>query len=113
MTDRAYEFLVAVGLWFAMGTYLNMQLSAVHKKIDRLLDGLHGLKQYLYEIDPQFDDERATDREFAEGRDMFAGIWDMELIRSKEKAGFRTLGSGFFDGSFRSPRDRKETELDE
>lgn len=93
--------LTAIALWFAHGWYLNERLKAVHAKLDTVLDQFNGLREYLYEIDPQFDDERESSERF-EGHmsdpgsnDMLAGMNDMELIREKEKAGKRTLVTPF------------------
>ena len=104
MFDSAVEMtviLTAVALWFAHGWYLNERLKSVHAKLDSVLDQFNGLREYLYEIDPQFDDERESSKRFEEhmsapdGNDMFSGMNDMELIREKEKAGKRTLNTSF------------------
>jgi hypothetical protein len=90
-------------LWFANGWYLNEKLKAVHKKLDRLSENFNGLREYLYEIDPQFNDERESRDRFnehmadPENKDMFAGMNDMELIREKEKMGKRTLQTPFVE----------------
>jgi hypothetical protein len=90
---------IAVGLFFAIGTYLNVQLNAVHKKLDQLFDQFDGLREYLYEIDPQFDDERQASRELDEacedGRSPVAGIGAIECLRRKGQSGERTLSTGF------------------
>ncbi|MEJ1958041.1 MAG: hypothetical protein WDM70_00040 [Nitrosomonadales bacterium] len=65
------------------------------KKTDRILEALDGLRNYLYEIDPQFDDERESDANFKNNDSMFAGMNDMELIRKKEAEGKRTLNTPF------------------
>jgi hypothetical protein len=49
--------LTAIALWFAQGWYLNEKLNPRHEKLDCLLDAFDGLRDYLYEIDPQFGDE--------------------------------------------------------
>lgn len=87
--------LTAIVLWFAHGWYLNERLKRVHEKLDRIVETFDGLRDYLYEIDPQFDDERESDRAFENNESMFAGINDMELIRRKEKDGKRTLNTPF------------------
>jgi len=81
----------AVVLWFAHVWYINKCLEHVHKKLDRTLEAIHDLRGYLYEIDPQFDDERASQKAFEEGNSLFAGMNDMELIRKKKAEGKRTL----------------------
>ena len=90
-----------IALWFAHGWYLNERLKSVHVKLDIVLDQFNGLREYLYEIDPQFDDERQSRDRFEEhisdpgSNDLFAGMNDMELIREKEKTGKRTLNTPF------------------
>ena len=56
--------ITAVVLWFAHGWYLNNRLLQVHEKLDQVLEQFNGLRNYLYEIDPQFDDERETGKLF-------------------------------------------------
>ena len=89
---------VAVILWFAHGWYLNIKMLAVHKKLDVVLGELNGLRQYLYEIDPQFDDERQSRAAFARAddeKDIFAGMNDCFLVKQKEDEGKRTLNTRF------------------
>ena len=94
--------ITAVVLWFAHGWYLNTRLLDVHKKLDRVLGEFNGLRLYLYEIDPQFDDERETTQRFFDEDDAdsnfgaaFAAMDDIELIRRKEEQGKRTLSTRF------------------
>jgi hypothetical protein len=93
--------LTAVVLWFALGWYFNEKLKSVHMKLDALLDQFNGLREYLYEIDPQFDDERESNNRFQEhmsdpnNKDVFSGMEDMELIKRKKEAGKRTLDTPF------------------
>ncbi len=93
--------LTAIVFWFAHGWYLNERLKSVHIKLDSVLDQFNGLREYLYDIDPQVDDERKSRKRFeehisaADGNEMFSGMNDVELIREKEKAGKRTLNSPF------------------
>ena len=95
---------IAVALWFAQGWYLNTKLERVHSRFDQLFESFNGLREYLYEIDPQFDEERALREAFMTGTGgMFAGADDLELQTQKKKDGFRTLNSTFFDGGFRAP----------
>lgn len=104
MFDSSIETTIistGIALWLAHGWYLNERLKSVHSKLDSLLDQFNGLRDYLYEIDPQFDDERNARVRFEEhmanpsSNDTFAGMSDMGLIRSKKEAGKRTLNSGF------------------
>ena len=90
--------MAAVALWFAHGWYLNTRLKHVHEKLDRVLETFDGLREYLYEIDPQFDEERQLLKGLHEslegkGTSMFAGMNHMELTRQKEKEGRRTLNT--------------------
>lgn len=93
--------LTGIALWFAHGWYLNERLKSGHKKLDILLDQFNGLREYLYEIDPQFDDERGSRERFEEHMsdpskgDMLSGMDDMKLIREKNEAGKRTLNTTF------------------
>lgn len=87
--------LTAIALWFAHGWYLNERLGRVHKKLDSILEAFNGLQEYLYEIDPQFDDERASRSAFENGESMFARMNDMELSRRKKQEGRRTLDTSF------------------
>ena len=87
--------LTAIALWFAHGWYLNERLKRVHEKLDRVLEAFDGLRNYLYEIDPQFDDERESQRAFENNESMFSGMNDLELIRRKEEEGKRTLNTPF------------------
>lgn len=91
-TERTI-IISAIVLWFAHGWYLNERLKLVHNKLDRVLETFDGLRDYLYEIDPQFDDERESHQALENGDSMFAGMNDMELIRRKENEGKRTLNT--------------------
>jgi hypothetical protein len=89
--------ITAIILWFAHGWYLNERLKYVHEKLDRVLEAFDGLRDYLYEIDPQFDDERQLQEDLHESLDngsvSFSGMNHMELIKKKEQAGKRTLST--------------------
>jgi hypothetical protein len=89
----------AIVLWFAHGWYLNTRLLSVHKKLDQIREQFSGLRDYLYEIDPQFDDERRLLAELNESLETksvsFAGMNHMELERRKQQQGRRTLNSPF------------------
>ncbi len=85
----------AIALWFAHGWYLNERLKLVHEKLDKVLENFHGLRDYLYETDSQFDDERRCREAFENDESMFSGMNDMELRKQKEKEGRRTLSTPF------------------
>lgn len=89
-------------LWFVYGWYLNERLRSVYAKLDSVLDQLDGLRNYLYEIDRQFDNERESlvryEKHLSDksGGEMFSGQEHLELIRDKEAAGKRTLHTHFY-----------------
>ena len=85
----------AIVLWFAHGWYLNERLRGVHKKLDLLCENFDGLREYLYEKDSQFDDERESDRGVHEGNSPFTGMSDIELLKRKRAEGRRTLNTPF------------------
>jgi hypothetical protein len=89
--------ITAVVLWFAHGWYLNERLKHVHHKLDRVLDAFDGLRTYLYEIDPQFDDERQSNTALDDEKNLFAAMDDMELLREKKQEGKRTLNTSFIE----------------
>jgi hypothetical protein len=89
--------IAALALWFAQGWYLNEALRGVHKKLDVLDEQFGGLRRYLYEIDPQFDDERAVLKEVFDGT-LLAGKDHLDLTKRKEAEGKRTLNSTFLEG---------------
>lgn len=89
----------AIVLWFAHGWYLNTKLAAVHRKLDLVLASFDGLRVYLYEIDPQFDDERRTRDDFLNSKHSFAGADDSALLKRKRAEGRRTLSTLFHDQS--------------
>lgn len=97
---------IAIALWFALGWYLNERLKLVHEKLDRVLETFNGLREYLYENDPQFDEERRLlDGLFSDRLGTrFDGMEHFELTKWKKEFGRRTLNSSFLDGGFRSPR---------
>jgi hypothetical protein len=100
MFDTGLErtiIVTAIALWFAHGWYLNEKLKLVHKKLDRVFEAFDGLRDYLYEIDPQFDDERASNLAFENDESMFSGMNGMELITRKKQNGKRTLNTLFIE----------------
>lgn len=87
--------LLLLGLVIAQGAYLGIRLKRAHQKIDRLLSAFEGLREYLYEIDPQFDDERKSSQDFEYNESVFAGSTDTALQRRKKQQGRRTLNTPF------------------
>ena len=96
--------ITAVVLWFAHSWYLNTRLLDVHKKLDRVLDEFNGLREYLYEIDPQFDDERKTTQDFLDADNTgstfnasFSAMDGIALRKQKKEQGKRTLSTRFIE----------------
>ena len=89
----------AIVLWFAMGWYMNERLKLVHEKLDKVLEQFNGLREYLYEIDPQFNEERRLREEFEEsfssGEAGLSGYRDMEYQQKLKAEGKRTLNTRF------------------
>ena len=99
MSIESTVIITGAVVWFAHAWYLNERLAKVHAKLDRVLDQFDGLRDYLYEIDPQFDDERDSRRAFENEESMFAGANDMELLRRKKSSGKRTLDTPFVESA--------------
>lgn len=95
-TNEATFFaLVAIGLC-AVIWHINDRLRSANRKLDLLIEQFDGLRHYLYEIDPQFDDERRAEERFLGGNsDVFAGSDCMHIERAKDAAGKRTLNTPF------------------
>lgn len=87
----------AVFLWIALGWYLKAQLDSVHRKLERTLAAFNGLRKYLYEIDPQFDNERRLLEHLANRTAIDAGARHMELMQHKKDHSKRTLNTSFND----------------
>lgn len=76
---------------------LKDRLRAVENKLDLVLRNFDGLRQYLYEIDPQFDDERQSNADLEDEHNLFAPMNDMELLSRKRATGRRTLDTCFHE----------------
>lgn len=102
MLESSLEMTIigtAVALWFALGWYMNDRLKKVHEKLDGVHDKLNGLRAYLYEIDPQFADERALSEQFYADQGgtttSFSGA-ELSALRTKKKQhGVRNLDTPF------------------
>lgn len=77
----------------AMVSKLSQDLRSANRKLELLLEQFDGLREYLYEIDPQFDDERETSAAFENDEHLFAGMDDLKLQERKEGEGRRTLNT--------------------
>ncbi len=101
MSTETTIIVAAVVLWFAQSWYLNTRLERVHKKLDLLVESFDGLRTYLYEIDPQFDEERSLEADLHEsvqaGSMSFSGMSHLDLLQRKENEGKRTLNTPFFE----------------
>lgn len=84
-------WLIAI-LVIAVHWDTNRRIQKVHDRLDKALEELGGLRRYLYEIDPQFDDERR-----ANVGDYHADLKWRELVATKKESGRRTLDTGFSD----------------
>lgn len=96
--EGSVELLVLLSGLVALGAcvlYLGLRLNKAQKKLDRLLSAMDGLREYLYEIDPQFDDERKSHQDFEYNESIFAGTTDTALQRRKKQQGRRTLNTPF------------------
>lgn len=87
--------IVLLVLLFPHAWYLNLRLKQANKKLDSLQQAFEGLREYLYEIDPQFDDERHSQHDFEYNAALFSGVKETELQRKKRLAGKRTLTTPF------------------
>lgn len=89
-------FVVIAVVLLLQISLLRDKLAKMDHKLNVVLDRFEGLRQYLYEIDPQFDDERASDaRVWAEDAHPLDMAEDAQLLSRKRKEGRRTLNSGF------------------
>ena len=87
--------LVGVVVLLAWISNLNSKLDRVQQQLDVVLSNFHGLREYLYEIDPQFDDERASNLELDDENNFFAAYDDLKLLERKKSEGKRTLNTPF------------------
>lgn len=108
MFESALErviLVLVIGAAVLHGWSLTRRLRRIEDAQARTLRALDGLRSYLYEIDPQFDDERAllarpaptSDDDDDEGGPSLSGLALLELREEKAAAGKRTLASGFLD----------------
>jgi hypothetical protein len=83
------------------------------KNFDSITEQLDNLRRYLYEIDPQFDDERECKSRLARaGGDIsfgFAAMEQISLLRSKRESGKRTLDCTFLDNPYEMERRASES----
>jgi hypothetical protein len=90
---------VVIFIMFFILILLNLRfldnLQNVKKKLDDVVNSFEGLREYLYEIDPQFEDERESQKDFDEGKYILAGMDALNLEIEKKGAGKRTLSTSF------------------
>lgn len=67
---------------------------AANATLERIEQELDGLREYLYELDSQFNDEREVAERFQNG-DIYAASDEINLLNAKKAAGKRTLDSRF------------------
>lgn len=87
--------IVLLLIWIPHAWYLSLRLKQANRKLDSLQQSFEGLREYLYEIDPQFDDERRSQHDFEYNQALFSGMKETELQRKKRVAGKRTLVTPF------------------
>lgn len=92
-SEATFIALIVIGLCAVIWN-INDRLRSANRKLDLVLEQFDGLRQYLYEIDPQFDDERRADARL-DGDDVFAGADCLQIERDKEASGRRTLNTPF------------------
>lgn len=80
----------------AVGWVMNEREKALNRRFDRIDEQLNGLRVYLYEIDPQFDDERNMAQAMDEGDAFDAGAHH-HFMQQQQAEGKRTLNTTFFD----------------
>jgi hypothetical protein len=78
-------------LFLATVMYLVNRLDGMNERLMDVQVSLDGLRQYLYQIDPQFDDERAWDTE----GDLTDFIGLTKVQKEKSEKGLRTLRTRF------------------
>ena len=91
-------FLLLVGM-FILNT-IKIHINEKFKVIDEQLDEL---RKYLYEIDPQFDQERNVIFQYKKTREANDDVGDIilkkqeleEYLKTKRTKGFRTLNTKF------------------
>lgn len=83
--------LVLVLSLVARGYHISSELKRTNDKLDKVLEQFDGLREYLYEIDPQFDDEREASAAVENDEHLFAGMDDLKLNERKKSEGRRTL----------------------
>lgn len=71
------------------------KMEVLKNQQEAILSKLEGLRAYLYEIDPQFDDERRSSNDLDDERNIFSAMDDMQLLQKKEAEGRRTLNTPF------------------
>jgi hypothetical protein len=96
-TMKIVTLLLAVNTaaWVAHWWAVNDRLKGIEAKQLRILADFEGLRVYLYEIDPQFDDERALQGEWTDTAIVRDPFREMELLRAKRQHGKRTLSTRF------------------
>lgn len=96
MSIETVIVVTVIALCLVLGLYLNLLFSELHEKLDTILDRFDGLRTYLYEMDPQFDDEREALGAFFS--DSSAGKDHIDLLKRKRELGKRTLDTLFDSG---------------
>lgn len=89
---------IGLAVLFAYMAALDAKLNRISADLKKQQQFIHekfyNLQQYLYEIDPQFEDERQSNRDMEEEKSM-AEFHGSKLIEEKESQGQRTLNTNF------------------
>ena len=99
MNDAGLIFVAIAVVWLGLAWQINRRFQVLEDRLDDRVSAIHeqfaGLRDYLYENDPQFDDERSLEDHSVDGGDAWAGKDLHDLRLEKESRGQRTLSSRF------------------
>ena len=87
-------------LWIALGFQINSKFEKLEARLDERdskdFERFEGLRRYLYELDPQFEEELAFERElWSSDSDPFSGSILHKIQEEKKERGDRTLDTRF------------------
>ena len=96
------ELLLSMSLlfivWLSLAWQINRRFQVLEERLDDRVSAIHeqfdGLREYLYEIDPQFAEELEAERDLASG-DVWSGSILHQIQHEKTTAGKRTLRTRF------------------
>ena len=87
-------------LWIALGFQINSKFQKLEARLDERnskdFDRFEGLRRYLYEIDPQFEEELVFEKKlWNSDEDPFSGSILHKIQEEKKERGDRTLDTSF------------------